>query len=113
MENTTVDNYFVFKIKEGKQERYNEIVEQQLAITRNEPDTLIYKIFKTDDGLHFQHEQYTDEAACILHMKNTEKQLTEWSQITEMVQLVITGPISKEFREANNAENYKPYKQAK
>ena len=113
MENKTVDNLFVFKVKEGKQERYEEILAEQLAITKQESETLIYKIFKSENGLYFQHEQYTSEAACIAHMKNTDKQLQEWFQITEIIQLVVLGPLSEEFIKQNIVENYLPYAQAK
>lgn len=103
MENKTVDNYFVFKVKEGKQERYQQVLAQQLAITKDESETLIYKIFRSESCLYYQHEQYTSEEACVAHMKNTKKQLQEWFQITEIIQLVVTGPLSKEFIKANQS----------
>ncbi|MBY0479458.1 MAG: antibiotic biosynthesis monooxygenase [Chitinophagaceae bacterium] len=113
MKNKTVENYFTFKVKEGKKERYEEILAEQLAITKNEPETLSYKIFKTDDGIYFQNEKYASEEACVTHMKNTEKQLQEWFQITEILHMIMTGPLSKEFREAYNLKSYLPYAEAK
>ena len=47
MKNTTIDMVFRFKVKEGKEDRYEKVIKKQLAITATkDPGVLIYNIFK-------------------------------------------------------------------
>jgi len=110
MEDKKVNMIFSFKVKNGKQERYEKVLTEQLQITKNESGTLSYEIFKNEDGIYFQNELYVNEAACMTHVQNTAVQLQEWMELTEIQQLIALGPLSDEFKtQYQLKEHYLPY----
>lgn len=110
MDNKTVDMVFSFIVKEGMQERYDNVIKESMTFAKSEEGTLVYEIFKDENGTYCQHELYADEQACILHCTNTAKQLEEWFQIVELKSLVALGPLSDEFKKQwELKEHYLPY----
>lgn len=61
MEREIIDFVFSFSVKEGQQERYEQIMQEQIAIAKTEEGTLVYDIFKKEDGSYCQHERYASE----------------------------------------------------
>lgn len=110
MKDKTLIFIFSFIVKEENQARYEEVLAKQLEITKKEPGTLIYEIFKDENGVYCQHERYADEAACLKHVQNTSVQLQEWMQLTDVKQTIALGPISNTFKEQFALkEHYLPY----
>ncbi len=110
MEDKTLIFIFNFTVKEENQARYKQVLAEQLEITKTEVGTLIYEIFKDEDGVYCQHERYTDEVACLAHVENTGIQLQEWMQLTEVKQTIVLGPVSDTFKEQFALkEHYSPY----
>ncbi|WP_345223242.1 antibiotic biosynthesis monooxygenase family protein [Hymenobacter koreensis] len=110
MENQTVDLIFAFTVKPEHQERYEQVLAQQLAITKNEPHVLSYEIFRRPDGSYCQHERYANEAAIRLHMQNTAVPLKEWGEVTEITHMTALGPLSDAFtQEFHMQASYRPY----
>ncbi len=99
MEDKTLIFIFSFTVKEENQARYEEVLAEQLAITKNESGTLIYEIFKDENGVYCQHERYADEASCLTHVQNTGVQLQEWMELTKVKQTIALGPVSDTFKE--------------
>ena len=109
MDNKIVDLIFAFTVKEEDQARYEQVLAQQLAITKNEPHVLRYEIFRQADGRYCQHECYADEAAIRLHMQNTAAPLKMWAEITTITHMTALGPLSDEFKQEFNMDSYLPY----
>jgi len=114
MKNTTIDMVFRFKVKEGKEDRYEKVIKKQLAITATkDPGVLIYNIFKEEPNSYCQHERYENEGAINIHLQNTAKEMAEWYEITEVFQIIVLGDVSEEFLKTIkglNSSVYKPYK---
>jgi len=98
MTQKTIDFIFSFEVKPENQKRYDEVREEQFAITKNESGTLIYEVFRDENGLYCQHERYADEAAAVLHVQNTSKQLQEWFQLVELKQTISLGELSEDYK---------------
>lgn len=114
MEQKIVDMIFKFEVPLENQDRYSEVLAEQLEIASKEPGTLIYEVFRTDDGSYCQHERYADEQACVIHCENTASQLSEWMELTNITQLIALGPLSQEFRNQFGIDtNYLPYANGK
>lgn len=110
MEDKTLIFIFSFTVKEENQARYEQVLAEQLEITKAEGGTLIYEIFRDKNGVYCQHERYADEAACLTHVQNTSAQLQEWMQLTEIKQTITLGPVSDTFKEQFALkEHYSPY----
>ena len=113
MENSKIDFFFKFKIKEGYEERSQEVLKETLKITADkDPGVEIYEVFKDHNNVYCQHERYENEDALKLHCHNTMNQLGEWMQITENIQTVLVGKVSDEFLQnfaAYNIEVYLPH----
>lgn len=101
---------FSFTVAPENQDRYDEVREQQFEITKNEKGTLLYEVFKGENGVYCQHERYANEEACLIHVKNTEKQLQEWFQLTELKQIITLGQVSESYKKQFKLkEVYEPY----
>jgi quinol monooxygenase YgiN len=91
------------------------VLERQLDITAaKDPGVLSYEIFRDSGGNYCQHERYEDEAALMLHIQNTAAELAEWSEVTELSDTIVLGPVSDEFlnsETAAGAVRYLPFKQ--
>lgn len=113
MGNSKIDFFFKFKIKEGYEERYQELLKETLIITtEKDPGVEIYDVFKGENDIYCQHERYENEDALKFHCQNTMSQLGEWMQITENIQTVLIGKVSDEFLQnfaAYNIEVYLPH----
>lgn len=90
---------FSFTIKPENQARYEEIRQQQFEVTKGEEGTLLYEVFKDENGVYCQHERYANEAALITHVQNTGTQLQEWMQLTEVQQTITLGNVSDGVKE--------------
>jgi quinol monooxygenase YgiN len=98
MKQKTVDFIFSFEVKPENQKRYDEVREEQFAITKNETGTLLYEVFRGENGMYCQHERYVDEAAASVHIQNTAKQLQEWFQLVDLKQVISLGELSEDYK---------------
>lgn len=103
-----MDFVFSFKVKEGKQDRNDQILAGELEKVKDEPGTLVYEIFRNENSVYCQHECYTDEAACEFHNQQTSELLQEWFEITEMQQIIVLDPLSDGFKKKFGIGNYLP-----
>ena len=113
MANDIIDFLFRFHVKEGQQATYEQILARQLVITtKKDPGVLLYEITRDSDGSYCQHERYENEAALLLHVKNTDEELKTWIQVTERFQTICLGALSEEFRKGyDGIELFEPYLQ--
>lgn len=101
---------FSFTVAPEKQERYEEIRKQQFEISKGEEGTLLYEVFRDENGVYCQHERYASEEACMTHVQNTMELLQEWMQLTEMQQSITLGKVSDTFIDQFQLkEVYAPY----
>jgi quinol monooxygenase YgiN len=101
---------FSFKVKPENQKRYDEVRKQQFQITEGEEGTLQYEVFRDENGVYCQFEQYANEQALFTHVQNTSKQLQEWMQLTEPIQTIALGNVSDELKKQFQLkEVYKRY----
>lgn len=113
MKNSKIDLIFRFTVKKGQEALYEETLQKQLAITaEKDPGVISYEIFKNDDGSYCQHEHYENEEAILIHMKNTERELEVWSQITEITQIFALGNLSEAYlKQYPEIVNFRTYRQ--
>ncbi len=102
---------FSFTVLAEKEESYQKILAETLEITKDEEGTLLYEVFKDENGVYCQHERYANEAACLAHVQNTHVQLQQWFELTDVKQTIALGEISDAFKEQFQLkEHYKPFK---
>lgn len=110
MNQKTIDFIFSFEVSSENQQRYDEVRQEQFAITKQEEGTLLYEVFKDENGLYCQHERYADEAAALAHVQNTAKQLEEWFQLVNLKQVISLGKLSEEYKQQFQLkEVFEPY----
>lgn len=101
---------FSFTVPEENQKRYDEVREEQFAISKSEEGTLLYEVFKSEDGVYYQHERYANEEAAWIHIQNTQNQLQEWFGLVELRQVISLGELSDKYKEQFQLkEVYAPY----
>lgn len=101
---------FSFAVPAENQKRYDEVREEQFAISKSEEGTLLYEVFKDDNGVYCQHERYANEEAAWIHIKNTQAQLQEWFGLVELKQVISLGNLSDTYKEQFQLkEVYAPY----
>lgn len=102
---------FSFTVKPENEEAYQKMLAETFAITKNESGTLLYEVFKDENGIYCQHERYADENAVWTHVQNTSTQLQQWFELTEMEQIITLGTVSDTFKEQFQLkEVYAPFK---
>lgn len=101
---------FSFAVPAENQKRYDEVRKEQFSISKSEEGTLLYEVFKDNNGVYCQHERYANEESAWTHIKNTEKQLQEWLQLVELKQVISLGNLSDTYKEQFQLkEVYAPY----
>ncbi|MCT4629041.1 antibiotic biosynthesis monooxygenase [Winogradskyella sp.] len=101
---------FSFEVKPENQERYDEVRQQQFEISKSEKGTLLYEVYRDENGVYCQHERYANEAAAALHIQNTAEQLQEWYTLVELKQVISLGQLSDAYKEQFQLkEVYAPY----
>jgi quinol monooxygenase YgiN len=94
-----------FLIKSGELGNFKALVKEMVdAIQVNEPNTLIYEIFISEDGKSCQFmERYVDSAALMTHVGNFRKKFGErfWAFL-EPKEFKVFGNPSDELKEAVN-----------
>lgn len=102
---------FQFKVAPENEAAYQKMLAETLEITKNEAGTLMYEVFKDENGAYCQHERYANEAAIAQHVQNTHIQLQQWFELTEVQQIIALGNISDTFKEQFELkEIYTPFK---
>ncbi|WP_229052441.1 hypothetical protein [Aeromicrobium sp. Leaf350] len=98
-----VDAIFSYRvIDEARFQRY---LDEVLPTTeQHEPYVLGYELFRSPEGVYYQHETYVDEAAIHQHMKLTASGQEDFAASTEMLSAVMLGEVSDEFREQYGIE---------
>ena len=90
---------FSFTVPAEKEDAYQKMLAETLDITKGEEGTLLYEVFKDENGVYCQHERYADEAACLTHVQNTGAQLQQWFELTDVKQTIALGDLSDGFKE--------------
>jgi len=95
--NKLLELFFTFKVKEGKQEQLEKILEQLIATTvEHDPGTLIFNVYKNSDGTWCMYERYVDEEAFARHKEIAGQTLTAWFEVVEIQKFYVLGAISDE-----------------
>ena len=109
-ESKTLELFFTFKVKEGKQEQLEKILEQLLAVTtERDPGTLIFNIYKNSDGTWCMYERYVDEAAFARHKEIAGDTLAAWYEVVEIQKFYVLGAISDEASKKFKAAGYEVF----
>ena len=76
---TNVFWLLALNVKEGKSEELKKLMGEMVdATNKNEPDTLNYEWFLSDDGkICHLYERYKDSAAMLTHLKNFGENFAE------------------------------------
>lgn len=90
---------FTYTVADENLARYEEIRKQGLEVSESETGTLMYEIYKDDNGLYCQHERFASEADFIIHAQNTAESTQEWYSLVEMKSVMALGNISDEFKQ--------------
>jgi quinol monooxygenase YgiN len=110
-----VDTLFVYRIKPGMEERFQQYQDKVLPVTRaREPYVLEYEIFQGGNGTYFQHERYENEEALWKHMEVTAAGQEDFNASTELESLTILGEMSEKFWEVfggPGSVRYQPFRQ--
>src|SRR5262249_13536219 len=98
MTNHQVDLVFRFRVKPGKEDVYQQAIDHILPVTeQHEPDVLAYDIFRDDEGVYAQHEQYVDEDAMFRHLELTAPGQQDWAESTEVLDVLVLGAVTERF----------------
>ena len=109
-ENKTLELFFTFKTKKGKQEQLEKILKQLLAITtERDPGTLFFNVYKNSDGTWCMYERYVDEEAFARHKEIAGETLTAWFDAVEIQQFFVLGAISDEASKTFKAAGYEVF----
>jgi len=109
-ENKTLELVFTFKVKEGKLEQFEKVLEQLLATTtERDPGTLIFNVYKNSDGTWCMYERYVDEEAFARHKEIAGQTLTAWFEVTEIQKFFVLGAISDEASKKFKAAGYEVF----
>ena len=109
-ENKTLELFFTFKTKEGKDEQLEKIMEQLLAVTtERDPGTLIFNVYKNSDGTWCMYERYVDDNAFARHKEIAGDTLKAWYEVVEIQQFFVLGAISDEASKKFKAAGYEVF----
>ena len=89
-------------IKSGQLDSFKALVDELVESTRNEPDTLAYEWFLSDDNSSCHiYERYTDSAATLAHVGTfTEKFIERFMSMVDIKQLTVYGAANDEVKDA-------------
>ena len=74
----TVSWLLILAVKPGELDGFRDLMEEMVAHTRNEPGTLAYEWFVSDDGSEVHlYERYIDSAAAMTHLVGFGKHFAE------------------------------------
>jgi quinol monooxygenase YgiN len=98
MSNGTIDLFFRFRVKPGKQDQYQKAIDHIVSITEEqEPYVLAYEIYRDDDGVYAQHERYVDEDAMFRHLEVTATGQQDWAESTDVLEVFVLGDATERF----------------
>lgn len=108
--NKPLELFFTFKVKEGKQEQLEKIMEQLLAVTtERDPGTLIFNVYKNSDGTFCMYERYVDEEAFARHKEIAGDTLKAWYEVVEIQKFFVLGAVSEEGSKKFKAAGYEVF----
>lgn len=91
------------KIKEGRRDDFQKIVEEIVAKTEKEGGTLTYKYFVSDDGDVLVLEQFADVESAHIHITNWDNFADRWLDAAPGTRMVHLGNLPDELRERHAA----------
>lgn len=88
-------------IRQGGMETFKKLAEEMTrGVEADEPDTLCYEWYVSDDGADcYLIEAYTDSDALLRHLKNVGDKLHAMMEVSPLLQLIVLGSPSAELRE--------------
>lgn len=66
----TVSWMLTLSVNDRKLDEFRALMDEMVTATREEPGTLMYEWFLSDDGACHLYERYTDDAATMVHLGN-------------------------------------------
>ena len=100
--NTEIRLVAEFTIAEGKTDAFKELIKTAIEKVRsNEPDTLTYEFYFSDDETKcYALELYRDSQAVLTHMEDVSELLQKILAIAQLTSLEIYGDATAELKEA-------------
>ena len=91
-----------FSIKDGKVDQFKTKAEGYIAAVReNEPDTLVYQWYLSEDGTRcLVYETFTSSEGLLTHLENVGPSLPELLEIAPITRLEVFGSASDAARNA-------------
>ncbi len=91
------------KIREGRREAFEAVMKDIVAATQEEPGTLNYQYFVSDDGDVLVYERFKDAEAAHVHVTNWDAHAERWIAAAEPTRMVHLGNLPDDLRERHAA----------
>ncbi|XVV38297.1 putative quinol monooxygenase [Streptomyces sp. CA-100214] len=106
---THVDFYFRYRVKDGQEDTYQSYLDKVFPPTQEkEPYVLAYEIFRSADGVYFHHERYTDESFVKTHVELTADAQAHFRASVDLLDVHAVGEFSEEFMKNSKSTVYNP-----
>lgn len=86
------------RIKEGQRSTFEAVMGDIVAATRDEPGTLTYPYYVSDDGDVLVYERFKDVESAHIHVSNWDKHAERWIAAAEPTRMVHRGDLPDDLR---------------
>ncbi len=87
------------KIEPGKEAVFRSVVSEIVDATRQEPGTLNYQYFVSDDGDVLVYERFSNVESAHVHVANWDRFAPRWTAAAPPTRMVHLGDLPEELRE--------------
>lgn len=91
------------KIREGRRAAFEAVMKDIVAATKEEPGTLNYQYYLSDDGDVLVYERFKDAEAAQIHITNWDNHAERWIAAAEPIRMVHLGDLPDDLRERHAA----------
>lgn len=91
------------KIKEGKRDEFEAVMNEIVAKTKNEGGTLNYQYYVSDDGDVLVYERFATVESAHIHIDNWNEHVDRWVAAAPATRMVHLGDLPDDLRERHAA----------
>lgn len=91
------------KLKEGKREEFEAVMNEIVSETSKEAGTLNYQYYLSDDGDVLVYERFDSVEAAHAHIDNWDNFAARWVELAPATRMVHLGNLPDELRERHQA----------
>lgn len=91
------------KIRQGKREEFEQVIQDIVAATTPEEGTLNYQYYISDDGDVLVYERFADVASAHAHVDTWDRFVERWVAAAEPTRMVHLGNLPDDLRERHAA----------